>query len=134
MPLMGPELARVLQACALGRLKDAPPLTPVTLCSACVVAAAAGYPDSPRKGDPIALALNPSSPNTDGLQLFHAGTRHNSEGVLETSGGRVLAMVAQAKDFDQAFAQAYEGLAQVRYDGMQFRTDIGHQVRAPKLC
>jgi phosphoribosylamine--glycine ligase len=134
MPLMGPELARVLQACALGRLEDAPPLTPVPLCSACVVAAAAGYPDSPRKGDPIALELNPVPTNKDAIQLFHAGTRHNPEGGLETSGGRVLAMVAQATDFDQAFAKAYEGLTQVRYDGMQFRTDIGHQVRAPKLC
>ena len=106
----------------------------MTLCSACVVAAAAGYPDSPRKGDPIALELNPAPTNTDALQLFHAGTRLSNEEVLETSGGRVLAMVAQAQDFDQAFAKAYAGLAQVHYDGMQFRTDIGHQVRAPKLC
>ena len=129
MPLMGPELARVLQACALGRLADAPALTQVELCSACVVAAAAGYPDRPRKGDPIAVAFSPNPTNTDQRQLFHAGTRHSTEGVLETSGGRVLAMVAQATDFDQAFAKAYEGLRQVRYDGMQFRTDIGHQVR-----
>ena len=134
MPLMGPELARVLQACALGRLTDAPALTQVELCSACVVAAAAGYPDSPRKGDPIAVGFSTDPTNNDQRQLFHAGTQHSTEGVLETSGGRVLAMVAQATDFDQAFAKAYEGLRQVRYDGMQYRTDIGHQVRAPKLC
>ena len=134
MPLMGPELARVLQACALGRLTDAPALTQVELCSACVVAAAAGYPDSPRKGDPIAVEFSPDTTDNDQRQLFHAGTQHSNEGVLETSGGRVLAMVAQATDFDQAFAKAYEGLRQVRYDGMQYRTDIGHQVRAPKLC
>ncbi len=134
MPLMGPELARVLQACALGRLTDAPPLTQVKMCSACVVVAAAGYPDSPRKGDPIELQSNLSPTNTDALQLFHAGTRHTNKGVLETSGGRVLAIVAQATNFDQAFAKAYEELKQVRFDGMQFRTDIGYQVRAPKLC
>ena len=133
MPLMGPELARVLQACALGRLAEAPPLTQLELCSACVVAAAAGYPDRPRKGDPIAVAFNLAPTTTDQLQLFHAGTRLSTDGVLETSGGRVLAMVAQASDFDQAFAMAYEGLTQVRYDGMQFRKDIGHQVRTPKL-
>ena len=133
MPLMGPELARVLQACALGRLAEAPPLTQLELCSACVVAAAAGYPDRPRKGDPIAVAFNHDPTPTDPLQLFHAGTRLSTDGVLETSGGRVLAMVAQASDFDQAFAKAYEGLTQVRYNGMQFRTDIGHQVRTPKL-
>ena len=133
MPLMGPELARVLQACALGRLAEAPALTPVERCSACVVAAAEGYPDSPRKGDPIAIELTDVSPQSDQRQLFHAGTRHSLEGVLETSGGRVLAMVAQADDFDQAFARAYDGLKKVRYSGMQFRSDIGHQVRAPKL-
>jgi phosphoribosylamine--glycine ligase len=41
----------------------------------------------------------------------------------------VLALVAQAEDFDGAFARAYEGLAQVHFEGMQFRRDIGHQVR-----
>jgi phosphoribosylamine--glycine ligase len=42
----------------------------------------------------------------------------------------VLALVAQANDFDQAFEQAYNGLAQVRYDGITYRRDIGHQVRS----
>ncbi len=133
MPLMGPELARVLQACALGRLTEAPPLTEVELCSACVVAAAAGYPDSPRKGDPIAITLSADQTRKQQLQLFHAGTCHSMNGVLETAGGRVLSIVAQATDFDQAFAKAYEGLKQVEFEGMQFRKDIGHQVRGPKL-
>jgi phosphoribosylamine--glycine ligase len=133
MPLMGPELARILQACALGRLAEAPPLTSIELCSACVVSAADGYPDAPRKGDPIEISLNVDQSEYQQLQLFHAGTRHTFDGVLETAGGRVLAMVAQATDFDQAFTKAYEGLMQVRYEGMQFRKDIGHQVRAPKL-
>ena len=38
-------------------------------------------------------------------------------------------LVAQAEDFDGAFERAYEGLAQVHFEGMQFRRDIGHQVR-----
>ena len=46
-----------------------------------------------------------------------------------TAGGRVLTQVAQATDFDQAFASAYAGLALVRFNGMQFRRDIGYQVR-----
>jgi phosphoribosylamine--glycine ligase len=41
----------------------------------------------------------------------------------------VLAMVAQAEDFDTAFQRAYAGLAQVRFDGITFSRDIGHQVR-----
>jgi len=125
MPLLGPELAQVLLACALGRLDQAPALTIAPRCSACVIAAAQGYPGEIRQGDPIEGTLASS----DDLQLFHAGTRRLEDGRCVSSGGRVLAMVAQADDFDAAFAQAYAGLEQVRFTGMTFRRDIGHQVR-----
>ncbi|MFM9073677.1 MAG: phosphoribosylamine--glycine ligase [Cyanobium sp.] len=125
MPLLGPELATVLLACATGRLAEAPPLTILPGCSACVVAAAAGYPGVVRSGDPLVGRPTPHPQR----QLFHAGTRRRPDGACETSGGRVLAMVAQAEDFDGAFGRAYEGLALVRFEGMQFRRDIGHQVR-----
>ena len=126
MPLLGPELAAVLLACAEGRLDQAPALTIAPGCSACVIAAAEGYPGEIRKGDPITSTLEPS--NT--LQLFHAGTRRQGDGICLTSGGRVLAVVAQAPDFDRAFARAYAGLAQVHFEGITFRRDIGHQVRS----
>ena len=125
MPLMGPQLAQVLQACAIGRLDLAPALTIRSDCSVCVVAAAAGYPDAPRKGDPITSQLEAGASH----QLFHAGTRLNEQGILVSSGGRVLTMSAQGSDFDQAFAAAYEALAKVTFEGMQYRRDIGHQVR-----
>ena len=125
MPLMGPELAQVLQACALGCLDLAPALTITEACSACVVTAAEGYPDAPKKGDVIRL-----EPDDDPQrQLFHAGTRRDQDGRLLTSGGRVLTQVAQADTFDQAFARAYQALETVDYRGMQYRRDIGHQVR-----
>ena len=47
-----------------------------------------------------------------------------------SAGGRVLAVVAQGDDFDQAFAAAYSGLNQVQFDGITYRRDIGHQVRS----
>jgi phosphoribosylamine--glycine ligase len=125
MPLLGPELATVLAACARGRLAEAPPLTVAPGCSACVVAAAAGYPGTVRKGDPIYTAITVG----EELQLFHAGTRREPDGRTVTAGGRVLAMVAQAGDFDAAFARAYAGLAEVRFEGITYRRDIGHQVR-----
>jgi phosphoribosylamine--glycine ligase len=127
MPLMGPELAAVLLACARGRLAAAPPLTVRGGCSACVVAAAAGYPGSVRAGDPITIEAAAEGPSR---QIFHAGTRRrDADGSVVTAGGRVLAVVAQADNFDQAFDAAYAGLAMVRFDGCQFRRDIGHQVR-----
>lgn len=126
MPLLGPELAAVLLACANGTLDQAPPLSIAPLCSACVIAAAQGYPGEIRKGDVIESRLQPASD----LQLFHAGTQRQPDGLCRTSGGRVLAVVAQADSFDNAFQRAYTGLAQVHYEGMTYRRDIGHQVRS----
>ena len=126
MPLLGPELATVLLACAQGRLDLAPALSIAPGCSACVIAAAQGYPGEIRKGDPISSQLQTS----DTLQLFHAGSRRDAEGRCLSNGGRVLAVVAQAADFDSAFERAYAGLAEVHFEGMTFRRDIGHQVRS----
>lgn len=50
MPLLGGELAAVLLACARGALDEAPTLSIAPGCSACVVAAAAGYPGDVRRG------------------------------------------------------------------------------------
>jgi phosphoribosylamine--glycine ligase len=125
MPLLGPELAAVLLACAVGQLDQAPTLTIDPGCSACVIAAAAGYPGKIRSGDPIQSSLV----STNNLQLFHAGSQRQADGGCVSSGGRVLAVVAQADDFDTAFERVYGGLEQVQFEGMNFRRDIGHQVR-----
>ena len=125
MPLLGPELAAVLLACARGDLSAAPALTIQSGCSACVIAAAAGYPGDVRRGDPIHGSLTTGAD----LQLFHAGSRRDASGTCVTAGGRVLAVVAQADDFDTAFARAYAGLEQVSFEGITYRRDIGHQVR-----
>jgi phosphoribosylamine---glycine ligase len=126
MPLLGPELGAVLLACAQGRLDRAPALTIAPGCSACVIAAAQGYPGDIRRGDAIRSQLQVS----DTLQLFHAGSQRAADGRCLTSGGRVLAVVAQADDFDGAFERAYAGLEQVHFEGMTYRRDIGHQVRS----
>ncbi|MEB3172369.1 MAG: phosphoribosylamine--glycine ligase [Cyanobacteriota bacterium] len=130
MPLLGPELAAVLLACARGDLSAAPALSIKPGCSACVIAAAAGYPLQARSGDALTIGLAEADQAGQGsLQLFHAGTRRAPSGQCLSAGGRVLAMVAQAESFDAAFARAYAGLAQVQFDGMTYRRDIGHQVR-----
>ena len=125
MPLLGPELAVVLQSCAGGHLADAPSLSIDSACSACVVAAAEGYPETPRLGDPIRGGITAA----DQLQMFHAGSRRLPEGGCCTSGGRVLAMVAQATNFDDAFERVYRAFRQVDFEGISYRRDIGHQVR-----
>ncbi len=125
MPLMGAELADVLHACALGTLDKAPKLFIKNECSACVVAAAGGYPESPSKGNYIKIDI----PADDKVQLFHAGTRRNESGELFTAGGRVLSVVAQSDSFDKAFAKAYQNMDRVDFEGITYRRDIGHQVR-----
>ncbi len=125
MPLMGEEFASVLFACARGDIENAPKLTFRSQCSACVVAASKGYPESPQKGDKINIKVEPNS----SLQVFHAGTTIDEFDNIITSGGRVLSIVAQGENFDRAFNLAYSSLKDIDFNGMHFRKDIGYQVR-----
>ena len=87
-----------------------------------VVIAAGGYPDTPRSGDPI-TAL---PADTDDCVTFHAGTQA-VDGNTVTSGGRVLCVTALGDSVRSAQRRAYDAVAQVRFDGAQYRTDIGHR-------
>ena len=87
-----------------------------------VVIAAAGYPGDPRKGDPITGL----PPDADDAMVFHAGTTI-AGGALVTSGGRVLCVTALGESARLAQQRAYETLAGIAFDGMQFRHDIGHR-------
>ena len=95
-----------------------------------VVLAAAGYPDSVRKGDVIegldAAARLPG-------KIFHAGTRLEGERVL-TSGGRVLCAVGLGADVAAAQREAYALARAVRFAGMQFRHDIGYRAIERELA
>jgi phosphoribosylamine--glycine ligase len=87
-----------------------------------VVVAAAGYPLTPRKGDAIdGLPVEAA----DGM-VFHAGTELR-DGRLLTSGGRVLCATALADSVKLAQLRAYELLQTIHFDGMQYRSDIGHR-------
>ncbi|NEX64373.1 phosphoribosylamine--glycine ligase [Noviherbaspirillum galbum] len=85
-----------------------------------VVMAAAGYPDVPRKGDVI-TGIPEETPE---CVVFHAGTSL-SKGQLVTSGGRVLCVVGLGDSVRMAQKQAYETVDKIRFDGAQFRRDIG---------
>lgn len=87
-----------------------------------VVVAAAGYPGTPRKGDAI---QGIPAEAADGI-VFHAGTELR-DGKLLTSGGRVLCVTVLADSVKQAQPRAYELLQAIRFDGMQYRKDIGHR-------
>jgi phosphoribosylamine--glycine ligase len=57
--------------------------------------------------------------------VFHAGTHAAGERV-EVAGGRVLGVTALGDSLRQAQRAAYDAVAQIHFDGMQCRTDIGH--------
>jgi phosphoribosylamine--glycine ligase len=87
-----------------------------------VVMAAEGYPGRVTTGDAIEGTEGPFSP---GVQVFQAGTRRGADGLLVTSGGRVLTVCALGADRADAAARAYETLARVKFRGAQYRRDIG---------
>ena len=90
-----------------------------------VVMAAAGYPADPRKGDVI-TGLPADAAGTEDCMVFHAGTVQQGGQVL-TSGGRVLCVTALGDSAKTAQQRAYDTLQPIRFDGAQWRTDIGHR-------
>jgi len=118
LPLMETDLVDVLVACTEGKLKDVD-LRVADKAAATVVLAASGYPESYRKGTEMKLKPVPND-----VVLFHAGTTLE-DGILRTSGGRVIASTATAGKLDDAIKAAYDGVRCIEFDGMQYRKDIG---------
>jgi len=91
----------------------------------CIVLAAAGYPEQPRKGDPIAgLDAAPAD-----CKVFHAATAQARE-IVVTNGGRVLGVTALGETVRQAQRTAYAAVRSIHFDGMQYRSDIGYRAVA----
>jgi phosphoribosylamine--glycine ligase len=116
LPLLETPLGGLLHAAATGTLAEHPPLRWRSGAAVTVVVAAEGYPERPRTGDPVTGA--------DGEGVLHAGTALDGEGVVRSSGGRVLAVTATGADLAAARQAVYERLAAVRLAGAHWRSDI----------
>ena len=125
MPLMDKNFVNLLYECAIGNLHKNEQIIVNDMVSGCVIASSNGYPQDYEVGYKIQLE-NSKDKN---LQVFHSGTIINESQELLTNGGRVLSIVCQNKDFDTAFEKAYEYLDKVKFTGIFYRKDIGHQVR-----
>ena len=91
-----------------------------------VVMAAKGYPAASAYGDTI-----DGLPDNDAeLQVFHAGTAAQ-DGQLVTSGGRVLCVTALADSVRLAQQRAMQAVRAIRFDGAQWRNDIGQRAIKP---
>ena len=88
-----------------------------------VVMAAHGYPENPRKGDTISGL----PADTDDAVVFHAGSEMGEDGLVRTSGGRVLCVTALAESVKLAQQRVYDVARGIYFDGAQYRRDIGYR-------
>lgn len=89
--------------------------------SVAIVLAAAGYPGTPRAGDPIE-GLDDAA--AAGALVFHAGTARDPDGTFRTAGGRVLTVVGRGPDIESARAVAMRCAGLIHAPGLQLRHDI----------
>jgi phosphoribosylamine--glycine ligase len=117
------DLVPLLEATIDGKL-DQPQLEWHKDAAVCVVLCARGYPGSYEKGNEI-HGLEELK-NWDKGFAFHAGTTKSNDRWF-TSGGRVLGVTARGSDIAEALREAYHGVKKISWDGMHYRTDIGHR-------
>lgn len=91
--------------------------------SACVVMASEGYPARYQTGFRIE-GLENVSPD-EYVKVFHAGTSRSDKGEFLTAGGRVLGVTARGDTLEKALDRCYKTVGKIKWDGVQFRRDIG---------
>ena len=131
LALLDTPLADVLYATATGALADLPPLKWKDGYAATVVLAAEGYPESPRKGDPITT----SDPTLldDPSRVLHAGvaapatSTDDAAARYVSAGGRVLNVVGTGATLADATADAYRTIEQIELPGSFYRKDIARK-------
>ncbi len=131
LPRLDGDLAALLAEAASGSLRTVPRFTGEA--AVCVVMASAGYPESPRSGDPIVGVDTASA--MEGVTVFHAGTApapggSAGPGSVVTAGGRVLGITGTGRSLEQARTRAYRGVAAISWPGVQARSDIARDAAA----
>lgn len=124
MLLLEGDLARILKACADGKLAEVEEEIRWTYAVAlCVVMAAHGYPESYVKNTVI-KGLDRATKH-ENVQIFHAGTAKDDKGHIIATGGRVLGVTALAKTVQEAQALAYQAVDEIDWKEGFCRRDIG---------
>lgn len=120
LPMIAQPLAPLLWAAATGVLRS----SYVEMSEephVGVVLAAEGYPGQVRTGQRIE-----GLGDIQDALVFCAGVQEQ-DGMLVTSGGRVMTVVGSGATLQAAIDRAYAGVSKIRFDGMQFRRDIGRK-------
>ena len=117
IPRLVTPLASLLYKAATGNLGDTQ-LQWRDDSAVTVVLAADGYPSAPKSGSPIA-----SIPTIDQVQIFHAGTAMDGNGLV-SAGGRVMTVTGIGSDLTEARNRAYRAISQIDLEGSFYRSDI----------
>jgi phosphoribosylamine--glycine ligase len=126
LPLLTCDLIEIAQACIQGRLRPEM-VTWKKEAAVTVVLAAPGYPGNYPKG--LEITGVGEAEAMDRVMVWHAGTAFQ-DGRLVTNGGRVLNVIATGPDIQTAVDRVYQGCHRIAFEGMQYRTDIGHRALA----
>ena len=113
------DLVALLDACAQGRLNEVEYQTSKNT-SVTVMLVSGGYPEDYKKG----MVMTGFDELSDCI-IAHAGTKFNDKGEVVTSGGRVIAVTAHGKDIEEARAKAYQNVEKIKFEGVNYRHDIG---------
>jgi phosphoribosylamine--glycine ligase len=117
------DLVDALESCIDGRLNETE-LRWTPGASACVVASSAGYPGAYKTG--LAITGLGAAARVPGVEIFHAGSAQAGPQLL-TAGGRVLGVTGTGAALEEALARAYQAMAEIQFEGIYFRRDIGHR-------
>jgi phosphoribosylamine--glycine ligase len=123
LPLIEEPLLPLLVAAATGQLRQ----TAVRIGGDSIVGvvlASRGYPES-SESDQVINGID-AAETIPGVSVYHAGTARRA-GHVVSAGGRVLTVTGRGRDFADAISKAYSGVAQISFDGMQYRHDIGRK-------
>ena len=120
LPLLDGSLTDLMALSAAGRLHASADISSTDGAAVTTVVAAPGYPEAPMSGSVITMPAPPR-----GTMVFHAGTRRREDGALVTAGGRVLTVTGVASTFEAASLASREHAGSIRFEGSQFRRDIG---------
>lgn len=122
LPRLKSDLVELMMALHEGKL-PAKKMEVLPYQSVTMVLASGGYPGDYEKGKVIENLSRAQE-----CLVFHAGTRRRANGEIETSGGRVLAVTAFAREMHDAKKLAQRNAGLIRFDGKYFRRDIGDDV------
>jgi phosphoribosylamine---glycine ligase len=121
IPRMNNDILDVLKRLVSGKLETVR-IQQTKNFAATIVLTAGGYPEDYRKGDAITIDFQPT--NEAASLIFHGGTE-NTEGVLKTNGGRVLAITSFGETLEKAVGLSAKRASEIHFEGRYFRRDIG---------